>query len=57
MRANDKLYVHMGCGEALQSRWWVPRPVAVQPASGRDGKPRCEREQMTHVKRGVKCRA
>jgi hypothetical protein len=57
MRANDKLYVHMGCGEALQSRWWVPRPVAVQPASGRDGKPKCERTQMTHVKRGVKCRA
>lgn len=57
MRANGELYVHMGCGEALQSRWWVPRPVAAQPASGRDGKPKCGRKQMAQVKRGVKCRA
>jgi len=57
MRSNSGLRVHMGCGESLQSRWWVPRPVEVQPVSGRDGKPKCTRTQMANVKRGVKCRS
>ena len=57
MRSNSGLRVHMGCGEALQSRWWVPRPVEVQPVSGRDGKPKCAHAQTANVKRGVKCRS
>ncbi len=30
MSASCKFRIHMGCGEPLQSRWWVSQPVRTR---------------------------
>ena len=57
MMSDSRLRVHMGCGESLQSRWWVPRPAEAQPMSERDGKPRCVRTRTANVRRGTRFRS
>jgi len=54
MNASSGLHMQMGCGEPLRSRWWVPKPVVVQPVSGRDGKPKCTRIPTAKLRHGVK---
>ena len=54
MNSSGRLHVQMGCGEPLRSRWWIPKPVELQPVSGPDGKPKCARTQPAKVRQGVK---
>jgi hypothetical protein len=55
--SDSRLRVHMGCGESLQSRRWIPRPVEAQPVSERDGKSRCMRTRTANVRRGTRFRS
>ncbi|GMQ87032.1 MAG: hypothetical protein BMS9Abin08_0230 [Gammaproteobacteria bacterium] len=57
MNSSGRLHVRMGCGEPLQSRSWIPRPVKALSVSGHDGKPKCARARTANVRGGDKCRS
>jgi hypothetical protein len=56
MSSGSKYHFHMGCGEPLQSRWWVTQTRrAILPGSQ---EVRVERlnKRNSSIRRGTKCK-
>ena len=57
MSTSESLHVHMGCGESLQSRWWIPKPGKALSVSEHTGKSKRARTQIKDARSGDKCRS
>ncbi len=56
MSSSAKFRFHMGCGEPLQSRWWVARSARAQSSAQQGSKPNAMRNDGCATQRGGKCK-
>ncbi|MCO6414219.1 MAG: hypothetical protein J5I92_15890 [Thiogranum sp.] len=56
MNGNDKFRFHMGCGEPLQCRRLVARPVRAQSAAQQDERTERSRSRLSATPREGKCK-
>jgi hypothetical protein len=54
MSDSCKFHFLMGCGEPLQSRWWVAQPVRMLLMAGRDERASGVRNRRTAERQGDK---
>ena len=57
MSASCKFRIHMGCGEPLQSRWWVAQPVRTLLMLDQDGAAARVRNRRSAKRQGTKCKS
>lgn len=57
MSDSCKFRFHMGCGEPLQSRWWVVQPVRSLLTMEQDVQNVRVPNQRTSERQGAKCKS
>ena len=57
MSGSCKFRFLMGCGESLQSRWWVTQPVRVLLPLSQDARTVQVRNPPTAAHQGAKCKS
>ena len=57
MSESCKFRFHMGCGEPLQSRWWVAQPVRTMLGVRQDAQVMRTRNRQTVERQGAKCKS
>jgi len=56
MSGSCKFQFHMGCGEPLQSRWWVAQPVRML-STGQSARAVRGGNRRAVASQGVKCKS
>lgn len=57
MSASCKFRIHMGCGEPLQSRWWVTQPVRTLLLMDQDTPAARIPDRRSAKRPGTKCKS
>jgi hypothetical protein len=57
MSDSCKFRFHMGCGEPLQSRWWITQPVRALLTERQDARDVRIRNRRAAEREGGKCKS